>query len=79
VKPLLNLTGEFYLPADMAILDDVQEVLGLDAPLDLSDEAAVVAVLAGYADIPDLIVLLADAAAVPRVRRALPRAEIVTL
>jgi hypothetical protein len=79
MKPLLNLTGEFYLPADMAILDEVSQVLEPDAPLDLSDEAAAVAALAGYTGISDLIVLLRDAAAVPRVRRALPRAEIVTL
>lgn len=80
MKTLLNLTGEFVLP-DLPILGDVQEVLEPDTPLDLSDEAAVVAALAEYADVPNaanLVVLLPDETAVAAVLRALPGAEIVT-
>jgi hypothetical protein len=78
MKTLLNLTGDFYLPADLAVLDDVMQVLEPDAPFDLGDVAAVAA-LAEYADMLNLIVLLPDATAVAVVQHALPRAEIVTL
>lgn len=78
MKTLLNLSGEFALP-DLPSLDDVQEVLEPDTPLDLTDEAAVAAALEEFADAPNLIILLPDETAVTAVQRALPRAEIVIL